>query len=234
LAEILSARGKFSDALEQLNKCLELVGGSAAKWLETNALIVLGRVYSATDKAEDAIQALRQALRLSTSIGDLHGVTLAHVELAQFHYEHSGYDQAREYLELAQGRLKEEKSLFISGLMQRLSGQLEATRGRFAEAKQHVAQSISIFTTTDIPFEVARSQYELALLLIKSREIKAAEANLAQAKQFFEQVEAEPDSRRVSKALEAIASGEQLEHVVVRSASDNDVLLMQRLIEASA
>ncbi|HEV8482255.1 MAG TPA: sigma 54-interacting transcriptional regulator [Blastocatellia bacterium] len=234
LAEILCAKGRFADAEKHLNMSIELVGGSAAKWLETNALIVLGRVYCATGRAEDAIQSLRQALRLATSIGDLHGVTLAQVELAQFHYEHAGYDQAGEYLELAQGRLKEEKSLVISGLIQRLTGQLEAARGRYAEAKQHIAQSISIFTTTDIPFEVARSQYELALLLIKSREIKAAETNLVQARQFFETVSAEPDLRRVLKALEALVAGEQPEQAVARSLTDSDVLLMQRLIEASA
>ena len=234
LAEILSARGRFDEAEEHLNKCLNLVGGSAAKWIESNALIVMGRVYSATDRAEDAIRSLRQALRLSTSIGDLHGVTLAQIELAQFHYEHAGHEQAREYLELAQARLKEEKSLFISGLMQRLAGQLEAARGRFAEARQHIAQSISIFTTTDIPYEVARSQYELALLLIKSGEIKPAETNLVQARQFFQEISAEPDLKRVATAAEAIASGEQPGHATVRPSSDNDVLLMQRLIEASA
>jgi DNA-binding NtrC family response regulator/tetratricopeptide (TPR) repeat protein/transposase len=234
LAEILCAKGKFDDAEAQLNKCLDLIGSGAAKLLESTALLIMARVCTGKGRTEQAIRSLRQALRLSTSIGDLQGVTLAQVELAEFHFRQGGHEQAREYLELAHARLKEEKSLFISGLIQRLAGKLEATRGRFAEAKQHIAQSISIFTTTDIPYELARSQYELSLLLIKSRDLKAAETNLIQSRQFFQEVSALPDLELVKKALDAIALGEQIEPAPPRNTAHNNVLLMQRLIEASA
>ena len=119
-----------------------------------------------------ALKTLRDTMQLSTSIGDLHGVTLAMVGLAEFHISQGGHEQAGEYLELAQGRLKEEMYLPVSGLIQRLTGQLEASSGRLAEAKQHIAQSISIFTTTEIPFELARSYYEMGLLLGKAHDLK--------------------------------------------------------------
>jgi len=232
LAEILCARGEFSGAESHLRRSLDLIEGPD-KWLESNALRVLASVYRATGRSESALKTLRQALQLSTSIGDLNGVTLAQVGLADLHYSQSGYEQAREYLELAQERLKEEKSLSISGLIQRLTGKLEQASGRHAEAKQHIAQSISIFTTTEITYELALSQYEMGLLLKSARDLKGAESNLLQAKAIFERVGAEPDIETCRRALAALTEADEGSQVL-RVSPINDVLLMQRLIEASA
>jgi tetratricopeptide (TPR) repeat protein len=125
---------------------------------------------------------------LDTAIADQNAIGYL-----EFHIEQGGHEQAREYLELAQGRLREEMNLPISGLIQRLTGQLEAASGRLAEAKQHIAQSVSIFTTTEIPFELARSYYSMGLLLSTAHDPKGAEANLVQAKAIFERLGAEPD-----------------------------------------
>lgn len=232
LAEILCARGQYSEAEGHLGKSLELIEGPD-KWLESNALRVLASVYRSVGRTESALKTLRQALQLSTSIGDLHGVTLAQVSLADLHFSQGGTDQASEYLELAQERLKQEKSLSISGLIQRLTGKLEAASGRLPEAKQHIAQSISIFTTTEISYEVGLSNYEMGLLLKSGRDLKGAESNLLHAKTIFERLGAEPDIELCRKALAALTEGEGGAQVL-RVSPLNDVLLMQRLIEASA
>src|SRR6185369_2945754 len=172
-------------------------------------------------------------MQLSTSIRDLHGITLAMVGLAEFHISQGGHEQAGEYLELAQGRLKEEMYLPVSGLIQRLTGQLEAASGRLAEAKQHIAQSVSIFTTTEIPYELARSYYSMGLLVAKTHDTRGAESNLIQAKAIFERLGAEPDLELTRKALEADSKSESMPQAW-RASPPNDVLLMQRLIEASA
>src|SRR6185369_237804 len=147
-------------------------------------------------------------MQLSTSIRDLHGITLAMVGLAEFHISQGGLEQAKEYLELAQGRLKEEMYLPVSGLIQRLYGQLESANGRLAEAKQHIAQSISIFTTTAIPYDLAKSYYEMGLLLKKARDLKGATGNLKQARTIFERLGAAPDLELTDKALASSAQGE--------------------------
>src|SRR5215813_3598894 len=233
LAEILSARGEYDGAEGHLQKALELIDVIGDKWLESNALRILATVYRGTGRYDLALKTLRETMQLSTSIGDLHGVTLAMVGLAEFHISQGGLDQAREYLELAQGRLKEEMYLPVSGLIQRLTGQLEAASGRFAEAKQHIAQSISIFTTTEMPFELARSQYQMGLLLANAHEPKGAESNLLQAQQIFERLGAQPDLETTKRAQAADAKVEEPPQSW-RVSPPNDVLLMQRLIEASA
>ncbi len=233
LAEILCARGSYEEAERQLSTSLDLIDGQGDKWLESNILRILATVYKATGRIDAALKTLRQTLQLSTSIGDLYGVTLAMVGLAEVHVSQGGHDQAREYLELAQGRLKEEMYLPVSGLIQRLVGQLEAARGRLAEAKQHIAQSISIFTTTDIPYDLAKSYYEMGLLLRKARDLSGFEANLIKAKKIFEQLGAEPDLEQIRNALSSVAQAEQSAQVL-KVNPQNDVLLMQRLIEASA
>jgi hydrogenase-4 transcriptional activator len=233
LAEVLCARGQFAGAEVHLTKSLELLKGSGDKWLESNALRVLAVVHRGTGRIESALKTLRETMQLSTSIRDLHGVTLAMVGLAEFHISQGGHEQAGEYLELAQGRLKEEMYLPVSGLIQRLTGQLEAASGRLAEAKQHIAQSVSIFTTTEIPYELARSYYEMGLLLGKAHDTKGAESNLRQAAAIFEKLGAEPDLDLTSRALASDAKAEDLPQVW-RVSAPNDVLLMQRLIGASA
>jgi hydrogenase-4 transcriptional activator len=232
LAEILCARGLFAEAEAHLDKSLELIEGSGDKWLESNALRMLATVYRGAGRIEPALKTLRQTMQLSTSIGDLHGVTLAMVGLADFHLAQGGLDQAREYLELAQGRLKEETYLPASGLIQRLTGQLEAASGRYAEARQHIAQSISVFTTTDIPYDLARSYYEMGLLLKKSRDVKGSESNLRHALAILEKLGAEPDLELARRAINSIGQGEE-ESQSAKVSTPNDVLLMQRLIEAS-
>ncbi len=233
LGEILSARGQYADAEHHLKKSLELIEVIGDKWLESNALRILATVHRGTGRFDLALKTLRETMQLSTSIGDLYGVTLAMVGLAEFHISQGGHEQAGEYLELAQGRLKEEMYLPVSGLIQRLTGQLEAASGRLAEAKQHIAQSVSIFTTTEIPFELARSYYEMGLLLEKAHDTKGAESNLLQAKTIFERLGAEPDLELTKRALAVDAKTEDLPQVW-RASPPNDVLLMQRLIEASA
>ena len=233
LAEVLAARGQYAEAEEHLKTVLELIEVIGDKWLESNALRILATVYRGTGRVDLALKTLRDTMQLSTSIGDLHGVTLAMVGLAEFHISMGGHEQAGEYLELAQGRLKEEMYLPVSGLIQRLTGQLESASGRLAEARQHIAQSISIFNTTEIPFELARSYYEMGLLLGKTHDPKGAEANLLQAKAIFEMLGAEPDLEQTKRALAADAKAEEAPQTW-RASPPNDVLLMQRLIEASA
>jgi DNA-binding NtrC family response regulator/tetratricopeptide (TPR) repeat protein/transposase len=232
LAEILCARGQFSEAEENIKKSLELIEGSGDKWLESNALRTLATVHRGAGRIDAALKTLRQTMQLSTSIGDLHGVTLAMVGLAEFHLSQGGHEQAREYLELAQGRLKEEMYLPVSGLIQRLTGQLEAAGGRLAEARQHIAQSVSVFMTTEIPYERAKSYFEMGVLLKKARDIKGAESNLSQARAIFERLGAEPDIEQTCKALSSVTQGEEGTQTL-RVTPPNDVLLMQRLIEAS-
>jgi hydrogenase-4 transcriptional activator len=234
LAEILCGRGQYADAEERLKVSLEVIAGSGDKWIESYALRLLASVYRGQGQDEAAVRTLRQALQLSTSIGDLYGVTLAQVGLAEFHLANGGLEQAREYLELAQGRLKEEKYLIVSGLIQRLTGQLESAANRYAEANQHIAQSISIFTATEIVYEVARSQYEMGRLLLKAHDLKGAEANLTLAREAFQKIGAQPYLDLAEKALAAISSGQRQAPESIRVTPPSSDLLIERLMEASA
>jgi hydrogenase-4 transcriptional activator len=239
LAEMLCGRGNYIEAEEHLRICLSLIGEGVDKWLESNALRVLATVFKGLGRIDGALRTLREALQLSTSIGDLHGVAWSQIALAECHYLQNKYDQAEEYIELAQGRLKEEKSLFMSGLIQRLIGQLESASGRFAEAKQHIAQSISVFTTTDVPYELAKSHYEMGLMLKKSDDLKGAQTHWHQALDIFDRLGALIDFEDTKKALAAATSRvgserEGDEGKIVQVTLPSDVLLMQRLIEASA
>lgn len=234
LSEILCARGAFNESEEHLMRSLALIKEEGDKWLESNALRILANVQRGKGKLDAALKTLREALQLSTSIGDMHGIMLSHTILAEFHLVQGGLEQAREYIELAQGRLKEEKSLFISGIIQRLTGKLEAESGRLAEAKQHIAQSISIFTTTDIPYESAKSHYEMGHILVRSLDFDEARRHFDRAKDIFEKLETTPDITAINETVSAMSSGAVTEVKNHKVAQPSDILLMQRLMDASA
>ena len=233
LAEILCARGQFAEAEAHIKRSLELLE-KVEKWTEAGALRILASIYQATGRTDAVIKTLRESLALSTSVGDMQGVSLAHIGLAEFHFLQGDYVQAREYIDLAQSRLKEEKSLSAAGLIQRLTGQIEAASGRLTEAKQHIAQSLSIFTTIGFPYEVAKSHYEMGLLLQRAGEMREAESNLLSAKATFEKLGAEPILAHTIRALNSLAKREEKGPEIVQVSPHIDVLLMQRLLEASS
>jgi DNA-binding NtrC family response regulator/tetratricopeptide (TPR) repeat protein/transposase len=233
LAEILCARGQFSEAEAHLKRSLELLE-KVEKWTEASALRILASIYQSTGRTDAAGKSFREALSLSTSVGDMQGVSLAQIGLAEHHFIEGDYEQAREYLDQAQSRLKEEKSLSGTGMVQRLTGQVEAASGRLTEAKQHIAQSISIFTTIGSLYEMAKSQYEMGLLLQRSGDMREAESNLLLAKATFERLGAEPRLALAVRALSSLAKREEKGPEIIQVSPPIDVLLMQRLIEASS
>jgi DNA-binding NtrC family response regulator/tetratricopeptide (TPR) repeat protein len=236
VAEILCARGGYAEAEEMLNRNFELLEGNPDKWLRGGTMRILASVKKGLGQVGEALKTLRGALALATSIGDLNGVALAQVGLAEIHYQEGRYDQAREYLEFASSRLQEENSLAISGQVQRLTGQVMAALGEEAEARQHLAQSISVFTTTAMPYEEARSHYELGLLLKRMKDRKGAEASLLKAKEIFVRLKASPYLKLTEDALQSLEEDERKHSPGIRTRVDlpSDLLLMQRLIDASA
>ncbi len=233
LGEILCCRGQFEEAQKYLKRSLDLLDRATEKWLQSAALRNLAKVLYATNKIEAAFETVRQAIDISVSIGDPQGVALAQVELSEFYLRQGNFDQAKEYIEMAQGRLKEESSLALSGFVQRLTGQLEASRGRFAEARQYIAQSISIFTTALLPFDVAISKYEMGRLLVKAGDISTARVVLQEACNIFEKLGANPFIASTRDVLNSLEKSEARKNQEVRVDAPSDMLLMQRLLEAS-
>jgi DNA-binding NtrC family response regulator len=83
-------------------------------------------------------------------------------------------------------------------------------------------------------YELGRSYFEMGLLLKKAGDRNGGETNLQQAKAIFQKLGAEPDLDLTMKALAALSSGAENDPELVRVTPASDVLLMQRLIEASA
>jgi DNA-binding NtrC family response regulator len=219
-----------------VNKSFELLEGNDDKWLRTCGMRIMSSVKRGFRQIEDALKTLRGALALATSIGDMNGVALAQIGLAEIHFQEGRYDQAKEYLEFASGRLQEEKSLAISGMVQRLTGQIMSAVGELAEARQHLAQSISVFTTTAMPYEEARSHYEMGLLLKKMKDRKGAETSLQKAKEIFANLKAIPYLKLSEDALLLLEGdiGKTSESIKAKIKVPSDLLLMQRLIDAAA
>ncbi|HEY6328385.1 MAG TPA: sigma 54-interacting transcriptional regulator [Blastocatellia bacterium] len=204
IAELLCAMGKYREAEEHLSRCIELAEDSD-KWLEAYATRILGAVHLGRGQVDNALAGFRHSLRLSSSLGDMHGIILAEVALAEAHLNQGGVEQAREYVEVAQGRYRDDKSqsLFVSGMLQRIAGEVETARRQFAKAKQHLTQSLSIFTAMANPYEAARSHYSMGRLLVCAGDAKSAKEHLEEARGSFRTLGAVPWLELASTAIEA-------------------------------
>lgn len=265
-AELLLAMGRYDEAEEHVNRCIQLAEKDSDKWLESSAVRILGGIHLGRGLLDTALASLRHAVHLSTSVRDLSGAALAEVGLAECHIQQGAYQQATEYLDLAHDRLKEEKSrsLLFSGMLQRLHGQVQGASGHFSEAKNHLNQSLSVFTTTAMPYELARTHHAMGLLLRAAGDPKGAQSHLADACNVFKSLGAVPGVEQTTRALAEVPYNGQgapfspspVEHPISVLAEQslrqyhpdfqaavaqhsaqlvhNDVALMQRLIEASA
>ncbi len=241
IGEIALRQGRYDVAQQRINEALELLRKTEYRWGESYALRVLSGVYHRTEHPTNALKTLREALHLATVIKDLRGVTASHLMLAELHIADERYEQAEEYIELARGALKTDPSqLRSTGLAQRLSGRLELVRGRFAEAQQQIAQSISIFTAVADLYEIGLSHLEMGVLHAHMGEISLSTQHLEQAIGTFERLGAMPDLERARDVLRDPRAAAAADPSVgasgdpVAEFKTSDVLLMQRLLEASA
>jgi|GEM_PF-101045 len=235
LGELYFLQGQTQQAEESLLKAIDLFVELGEKWTRAYAERLLGGFYSTIGRPELASRRLRSALQSATAVGDLHGVIMSHLSLAEYHYNQESFNQAEEYLELAKDGLKKTPSLYASGFAQRLSGKLEAVRGRFAESQQHISQSISIFTAVDDKCEIGVSHLEMGALLSKMGEIAQARSHLIQAAKIFTSLGAGPNARRAQQMLDHLEKKvpSPVQRRIV-TAPAPDILLFQRLIDASS
>jgi DNA-binding NtrC family response regulator len=122
-------------------------------------------------------------------------------------------------------------------LTRRLSGRLDLVRGRYLEGQQQIAQSISIFTAVTDIYEVGLSHLEMGDLLGRMGDKEQARQHLDQAAGIFGRLGAAPDLERVRDLLsrpEPVAAAGDARAAGPGEHKASDVLLMQRLLEASA
>ncbi|MCS6884146.1 MAG: sigma 54-interacting transcriptional regulator [Acidobacteriota bacterium] len=230
LGELKFHQGDFHVAEESLLQALSFLEDTD-RWAEVDAKRTLGRLYSTTGQFDKSLKTLREALQLATRIGNLYEVCLCHLALAEFYYSQQGYEQAEVYLELAKENLKgkHDPDLHANGWAQRLAGRLALARQSYDEARQHISASINIFASINDKYELASSHAEMGKLCMMLGEFQSAREHLENARKSFLTLGAKAD---VAKVDEILHSQQKIPQVQVEL-RHNDVLLMQRLIEAA-
>ncbi len=232
LGELRFYQGSYRQAEESLLKALEILKDND-KWAEVDAKRTLGRLYFTTSQFDKALKTLREALQLATRIGNLYEVCLCHLALAEFYYWQQGYEQTEVYLELAKENLKgkHDPDLHANGWAQRLAGKLALARQSYDEARQHISASINIFASINDKYELASSRAEMGLLCMMLGELQAGEEQLNEARKSFLELGAQSAVAKVEELMRAQPRGQSTSRVI--EVRHNDVLLMQRLIEAA-
>ncbi|MBL8148583.1 MAG: tetratricopeptide repeat protein, partial [Blastocatellia bacterium] len=234
LGELRFQQGDYERSEEALLSAIEILQDND-KWAEVDAQRVLGRLYFVTNRPEKSLRTLREALQLATRIGNLYEVCLCHLALAEYHFFQEEYKQAEVYLELAKENLKgkHDPDLSANGWAQRLAGKLAMAKQTFEEAKQYISASINIFASINDKYQLASSRLEMGLLCMQIGDFIASREHLTEAQQIFIELGAQTSIARIDELLLSLEKGELPQKRRLVEVKQNDVLLMQRLIEAA-
>ncbi|MFL6293736.1 MAG: ATP-binding protein [Thermoanaerobaculia bacterium] len=170
-AGIEACRGGLSRAQDPLNTAAAL-GFLGYAWLEK------GDLPRAIETLEDSIRRVEQ-----TGMRQLQGwfsVFLADAYLRTSRWTEAA-DAAREALEVT----RESRFRYGVGLAQRVQGRIARAQGRHQEAEEHLREALEELRSLEVPFEVAQTRLDLALLAHAREDREETVAQLSEAHRAF-------------------------------------------------
>ncbi|HWM90071.1 MAG TPA: adenylate/guanylate cyclase domain-containing protein [Thermoanaerobaculia bacterium] len=170
-AGIEACRGGLSRAQDPLNTAAAM-GFLGYAWLEK------GDLQQAIDTLEDSIARVEQ-----TGMRQLQGWFSAFLADAYLRASRpaEGGEMARQALEVTQGS----RFWYGAGLARRVLGRIACTLGHHAEAEDHLREALEGFRSLGVPFEVARTHLDLALLAHAREDAAETAAELSEAHRAF-------------------------------------------------
>jgi len=170
-AGIEACQGGLARAQDPLNTAAAM-GFLGYAWLEK------GDLPQAIEALEESIRRMEQ-----TGMRQLQGwfsVFLADAYLRAGRLT-DAMDAAREALEVT----RESRFRYGVGLAQRVRGRIARMQGRFQEAEEHLYEALDGFRSLEVPFEVAQTRLDLALLAHAGNDRRETAVQLSEAHRAF-------------------------------------------------
>ena len=93
--------GMLDDALRHAQQSLDLAISQQDRLEEGKTLLVLGQVFTAQDRKEEAYEAMLQSINVLEEVGSEYEAARAHQSLAQLAYDQQDFEEAGLHLQLA-------------------------------------------------------------------------------------------------------------------------------------
>ena len=124
---------------------------------------------------------------------------------AQYHRQAGDMDAAREHAERALAHASEPRQPLALLAAHRLLGELDTDVGRFADAEQHLAESLALADACQAPYERALTLLAMAELKTATGDIDAAKTLIDEVRAICEPLGAKPTLARADALASALA-----------------------------
>ena len=203
LASLLNDEGKWQEALDTSQECLEFFRSIDAKSQMASVISQQALIYQERGKYEQALRLEQEGLALEEEIGNKEGIVIFYYHIAQLLDRMEKYDEALKQgekgLEMARESGNQElEAAFLHQLGVTLN-KLNLPKG----ALEHFSKSIAIKEQIGDKRGKVDSQYEIGKLLLAARRFKEALDCFQQALNIHREL---GDPVKVAISLEAIGA----------------------------
>jgi tetratricopeptide (TPR) repeat protein len=164
----------------------------------------LANVLSLQGRFERAIPYLMRSLGIATEKGSKEQMAEALSLLAEARSGQKLLDQANEAAQQAVALAAEIGSRLIEGQALRTLAKIAREQGNRSIAETHIRRALSILSELKNPSEIAKTQFQLALLQRDNEQLGDARATLEQATLTFERLGAQAEYRQASAELKRL------------------------------
>lgn len=233
LGELKILRGNLDEAKDLLDRAIKLAKERKREWYELQAMRNLARCVLAMGDFEKAIEIARDAIALSSQIGDKHYSNMAGLVLAEGLMHLRRFGECENRLQMIEEN-DPTSDFFVLGNIQRIRGLAAAEDGDQDLAVHHFNRSLTIFEAAGDLYHTALSNYLIGTNLGTENNERAIK-HLAKALEIFRSLglkeiakSAESHVSRLKTSADAPSKKPKRTNSVVSQ------LLMVRLAEATA
>ncbi len=234
LGELKILRGEFKEARDLLERAIKLARERKREWYELQALRNLARCVLAAGDSEKAGKIAREALDLSSQIGDKHYANMVGLVLAESLMQQKRFGECENRLQIIEEN-DPTSDFFVLGNIQRIRGLAAAEESDAELAVHHFNRSLTIFEAAGDVYHTALSNYLIGSNLPAHQNDRALQ-HLSKAREAFARLGVGEFADLAGEKIERVKAAPAAEKIASKKRSNSVVsqLLMVRLAEATA
>jgi class 3 adenylate cyclase/tetratricopeptide (TPR) repeat protein len=198
-------KGDYARAALCCQKALEIAERIQNRNLICQALINLASVNILRNEFADAYPLLMRSLDIATGTGSQELWSEAEGLLAEVHLGQKQFEPARQLAQQAATRASEIGSHLIEGKALRTLAKLAREQGDLEAADDYIQRALRVMNDLKNPSEIAKTQFQRALLQRARGQLPDARATLEQVTHTFERLGAQAEYQRARAELERVS-----------------------------
>jgi predicted ATPase/class 3 adenylate cyclase len=206
LAHLRAMQGDFEDARELSTRARAVLDELGVAMFAVWTSLESSEVEMLAGDPASAEQELRQHYELLTEMGEKFFLPPLTALLARSVYAQGRYEEAAEMASIA-SELAAEDDIEAQALWRGVRARILASEGDLAEAERLAREGVELLRRTDAPVKQGDALMDLAEVLVKGGQIRAARVVLEESRKLYETKQSPVPYARVDALLAELADG---------------------------